>query len=350
MENINEFKALWKKNNKKHGIEEDFPDHIVEIANQIKNFMVPENRQYQGAMGNARGMLDAVETYTNHATIESAVKFSDNIQLIFDFLLRVRLTSQVPLNTSFFINQKMKMLDPGSATIDELKNTLIKECEFHRQNFKEVREKIAQNMSTRIIDRCQEYDVSNITIGTHCHSGAVVKTIIQSKDYINTVVVSKTEPEQQGVLTAKELCDAGIPVKFITLAQYGIEFRRVNMFLFGIDAVSAEGMVLNKMGTRMISTLAHTKELPVYFLGSTYKYARHTLLGGLVRVERRNVIKHILHNHIGVDLNECAKKGRLTTKFYAFDTTRPEFYNTTVSECGFLPMRDAFEMAWKDYL
>ncbi|MFX0102827.1 MAG: hypothetical protein ACFFCS_24880 [Candidatus Hodarchaeota archaeon] len=350
MEIVNDFKDSWASNNRKHGIEEEFPDYVVDIAEQVKNFMLPENRKYQGAVGNARGMLDAVVKYAKLMTIENSAKFSKNINLIFDFLLKVRLTSQVPLNTSYFINQKMKKLDPASSSIDELKKALINECEFHKNNYKEVREKIARNMSNRIIDRCQEYDVPNITIGTHCHSGAVVKTIIQSKDYINQVVVSKTEPEQQGVLTAKELCDEGIDVKFITLAQYGIEFRRVNMFLFGIDAVSAEGMVLNKMGTRMIATLAHTKELPVYFLGSTYKYARNTLLGGLVRVERRNVIEHILHNHVGVDLNDYVKEGKLTTKFYAFDTTRPEFYNSTVSERGFLPMRDAFEMAWKDYL
>ncbi|MHA1791829.1 MAG: hypothetical protein ACTSVI_04230 [Promethearchaeota archaeon] len=347
---IEKFKHEWNENNKKHGISEEFPGLVVEIANQIKDFMIPENRKYQGAVGNSKGMLHAIIEYTKSCNISSTKKYFNNIEIIFNFLLKVRLTSQVPLNTAYFILQKLRKTDLDSIDIEELKKSIMKECEFHLENYKTVRTKIADNMASRIIDRCEEYDQSSIVIGTHCHSGAVIGALVKSKDYINEVVVTKTEPEQQGVLTAKELVDAGIRVRFISLAQYGVEFRRVNMFCFGIDAVSVEGIVLNKAGTRMIATLAHTKELPVYFLGSTYKYARNTLFGGLVRVERRDVTNKLLFNHLGIDLQEHVKNGSLYTTFFAFDTTKPEFYNSTVSEIGFLPMREAFEIAWQEYL
>ncbi|MHA1682116.1 MAG: hypothetical protein ACTSUE_14350 [Promethearchaeota archaeon] len=350
MQIIEDFKQQWKKNNSNFGIEEKFPNYVVDIGEQIKSFMLPENRKYQGAVGNSRGMLDAMMKYTNTTTITNPEKLFENVKIIFDFLLKIRLTSQVPLNTTFFIMQRLKKLDPLTSSVDELKSELLKECEFHWSNYKSARERIANNMASRIIDRCEEYDQESITVGTHCHSGAVVGALIKSKEYIKEVVVTKTEPEQQGVLTAKELADAGLHVKFITLAQYGVEFRHVNMFCFGIDAVSVEGIVLNKAGTRMIATLAHTKELPVYFLGSTYKYARNTLFGGLIRVERRDVTNHMLFNHLGVDLHSYVSDERIKTKFFAFDTTKPEFYNSTVSEVGFLPMREAFQFAWKEYL
>ncbi|MBD3188873.1 hypothetical protein GF325_18740 [Candidatus Bathyarchaeota archaeon] len=345
-----EFKVLWKKNNSKHGIDEKFPTFVVDVANQIKHFMKPENRKYQGAVGNSRGMIDAVEQYCKTASINNSVKFFENVRLIFDYLLKVRLTSQVPLNTIFFIMRKLKNMDPETTSMGDLQQALLLECDFHRKNYKLVRKQIANNMASRIIDRCEEYDQDSIIIGTHCHSGAVIGALVKSKEYIKEVVVTKTEPEQQGVLTAKELADEGIKVKFITLAQYGVEFRRVNMFCFGIDAVSVEGIVLNKSGTRMIATLAHTKELPVYFLGSTYKYARNTLFGGLIRVERRDVTNHMLFNHLGVDLHKYVLENKISTRFFAFDTTKPEFYNSTVSEVGFLPMREAFHEAWKPYL
>ena len=348
MEIIEDFKAQWEKNNREFSSDEPFPLYVVDIANQIKFFMQDENRKYQGALGNARGMLDAVRLYTNTTTISDSVKFTKNIKLIFDFLLRVRLTSQVPLNTTFFINQKLRNLEPSTSNIDEMKQALLEACDFHLKNYKEARETIAKHMTTRIIDRCEEYDQNKITIGTHCHSGAVLKAITQSKDYIRSVVVTKTEPEQQGVITAKELCDAGIKVKFIALEQYGMEFRRVNMFLFGIDAVSIEGTVLNKAGTRLIATLAKTKDLPVYFLGETYKYARNTLYGGLIRVERRDVTEHLLHNHIGINLEPYLEK-ELEVNFSAFDTTKPEYYDSIVSEMGFLPMREAFKKACDKY-
>jgi translation initiation factor 2B subunit (eIF-2B alpha/beta/delta family) len=345
-----EFTHAWEHLNAKFETDEPFPRSVVEKAEQIKHFMLPENRKYQGALGNAYGMVDAVLEYSQNAEVVNGAKYYENINSIFDFLLRVRLTSQVPLNTVFFIMQKLKKLEPETADIDMLKSTLEKECKFHLQNYTVAREKIAKHMAVRIIDRCEEYGQSNIVIGTHCHSGAVVKAIINAKEYVKNVVVSKTEPEQQGVITAKELCDAGVKVKFIALEQYGTEFRHVNMFLFGIDAVSVEGIVLNKSGTRLIATLAHTKELPVYFLGETYKYARNTLLGGLVRVERRDVTNHLLFNHVGIDLHQYYMDGMLDAQFAAFDTTKPEYYTSIVSEQGFLPMREAFEREWAAYL
>ncbi len=347
---IDAFKASWGKNNKAHGIEEPFPDYVADIGTRIKNFMVPDNRKYQGALGNAKGMLEALTRYADLSNITDSTKFFDDIVVITDFLLKVRLTSQVPLNTSFFILQKLRKLNPPTMLVDDLKAALRAECKHHLDNYDKAREKIGKLMGIRIIDRCEEYDQPNIVIGTHCHSGAVIKAIINAKDYVRQVVVSKTEPEQQGMITAKELCEAGIKVKLIALEQYGVEFRRVNMFLFGIDAVSVEGIVLNKSGTRMIATLAHTKELPVYFLGETYKYARDTLQGGLVKTERRDVVDSLLSNRLGIDLRKYIESGLLDATFTAFDTTKPEFYNSIVSEQGFMPMHDAFEREWREYL
>jgi translation initiation factor 2B subunit (eIF-2B alpha/beta/delta family) len=350
MEIIDDFKHRWDELNARYEVSEPFPDYVSEYAYKIKEFMKPENRKYQGALGNSRGMLDAVLDYANKTTIDNIERFKANIEAIFEFLMRVRQTSQVPLNTTFFINQKLKKLPEKNTNVDLLKEVLKDECEFHVKNYKRARDRIANTMSSRIIDRCEEYNIDNITIGTHCHSGAVVDAIIKSKKYVKEVIVSKTEPEQQGVLTAQDLCKAGIKVNFINLEQYGTEFRKVNMFLFGIDAVSVEGIVLNKAGTRMIATIARTKELPVYFLGETYKYARNTLFGGLVRIERRDVAEKLIFNHLGVDLTPYVESGLLGTHFQAFDTTRPEFYDSIVSEQGFLPMREAFEREWATYL
>ena len=349
MKNAEWFEEEWKKNNEKFGINEEFPEKVIEIGRMIKHFMQDDYKRYQGATGNARGMLDAIKAYVNSAQIDSNEKFLKNVNLIVDYILKVRQTSQVPLNTSFFIKKKMEKIDCSKYCIDDLKKLLLEECANHEKNYEEAKRKIAEYMSARIIDRCDEYGMKSITIGTHCHSGAVLDAIIKSKEHVSQVIVSKTEPEQQGILTADKLLSHGIKVKLINLEQYGTEFRKVNMFLFGIDAVSVEGIVLNKAGTRMIATLAKTKDLPVYFLGETYKYARDTLMGGLIRVERRDVTKNLLHNHLGVDLEKYLETRLLDTEYMAFDTTKPELYNSIVSEMGFLPMREAFMLKWKDY-
>ena len=355
-----EFKKKWNDNNRKKGISEPYPEYVENIGIQIKHFMIPENRKYQGATGNAKGMLDALSMYNQKCTLgdDNIEKYLININAIIDFILSVRVTSQVPLNTAFFIQKRLEIEAP--STVSEAKTIVKKEVEFHGKNYKVAEKKIAGHFKTRIIDRIETYGIEEVTIGTHCHSGVVVKAIIEAKDYVKQVIIDKTEPEQQGVLTAYELLQAGIPVKLINLSQFGHEFRRIGMFMFGIDAVSADGVVLNKTGTRLIATLAKTKDLPVYFLGATYKYARNTLLGGLVKVEHRKVEEKILFNHLDVDFTPYYgdnakfrdKKGNplLTAQFTAFDTTKPIFYDSIVSEIGFLSMREAFEIAWKEYL
>lgn len=350
MKNSDEFKEAWAKNNKEFGIDEPFPEGVVEIARMIKFFMQDDFKRYQGATGNAKGMLDAVKSYVNECKIENTEKLLKNVEIIIDYILTIRLTSQVPLNTAYFMKQKIEHVDVSKTSAEEMKKIILAECKKHETNYREARKMISEYMAARIIDRCDDYGVPSITVGTHCHSGAVVDAIIKSKKYIKRVIVSKTEPEQQGILTANSLLEAGINVKLINLEQYGTEHRNVNMFLFGIDAVSVEGTVLNKAGTRMIATMAKAKEIPVYFLGETYKYARDTLMGGLIRIERRDVTKQLLHNHLGVNLEKYVESGQLNTEYMAFDTTKPELYNSIVSERGFLPMREAFREQWKDYI
>ncbi len=355
-----EFKAAWEALNKDTGIQEQFPDVVVEIAQKLKNFMKPEHRRYQGATGNAKGLLDALKEYNKQCTLDTSKieRYLRDIKLIIDYLLKIRLTSQVPLNTAYFLQKRLELAKPGD--VNAAREVIDKEANYHLNNYNSTEKIIAGLMKNRIIDRCEVYQRDKIEIGTWCHSTVVCETIIQAKDYVEQVVAGKTDPEQQGVLTAYDLVQAGVPVKLINLEQYANEFRRVNMFLFGIDAVSAEGTVLNKTGTRMIATLAKTKELPVYFLGSTYKYARQTLLGGLVKVEARQVEKYIYANHLGIDLapyyaqdtkhRDSLGNPILTTQFDAFDTTKPDLYDAIVSEVGFLPMREAFATAWKEYI
>ncbi|GAB4320144.1 MAG: hypothetical protein Kow0069_24000 [Promethearchaeota archaeon] len=354
------FRDTWERLNVKTGVDEPFPSFVAEIADQIKNFMVPANRKYQGATGNARGMLDALARYVRECTLEDSQvdRFLGSVSAILQFLLCVRLTSQVPLNTEYFLRRHLQLARP--STVEEAKRVLAERVEFHLDDYVATEEAISSHIEKRIIDRVEQYGGEPVVVGTHCHSGVVRRAIVKAKDRIKLVVVDKTEPEQQGVLTAFELLQAGVPVKLINLAQFGIEFRRIGFFLFGVDAVSADGTVLNKTGTRMLATLAKTKDIPVFFLGSTYKYARDTLLGGLVPIEHRQVEEKVFNNHLGIDLSpwyrpDAERRGSdgrplLTTQFSAFDTTKAAFYDAVVSEVGFLPMREAFQARWGSYL
>jgi translation initiation factor 2B subunit (eIF-2B alpha/beta/delta family) len=135
MEINDEFKSSWEQNNQRFGINEKFPECVLQISIQIKEFMEPENRIYQGAMGNAKGMVDAIKSYIACSEIDNTEKFVSNINLIIDYLLKIRLTSQVPLNTAFFIRQKLNKLNCNQFCIDDMKKLVADECDFHMTNY-----------------------------------------------------------------------------------------------------------------------------------------------------------------------------------------------------------------------
>ncbi|MFP4116897.1 MAG: translation initiation factor eIF-2B [Candidatus Aenigmatarchaeota archaeon] len=92
---------------------------------------------------------------------------------------------------------------------------------------------------------------------THCHSSAVMATfealIDRDKDF--RVIVTETEPKLQGVKTAKELHEMGIPVNYIVDAAAGLYMWAADYVFVGVDSVKPSG-VLNKIGTYLLSVAA----------------------------------------------------------------------------------------------
>ena len=73
-------------------------------------------------LGNAKGMLDAVKSYVNECKIENTEKLLKNVEIIIDYILTIRLTSQVPLNTAYFMKQKIEHVDVSKTSAEEMKN------------------------------------------------------------------------------------------------------------------------------------------------------------------------------------------------------------------------------------
>ncbi len=148
--------------------------------------------------------------------------------------------------------------------------------------FQTAKEKIAKIGAQKIHD--------GMTVFTHCHASTVTKILItawqEGKRF--TVRNTETRPKFQGRKTAQELAAAGIPVIHSVDSAGRLSMKESDLFLFGADAVTAEGNVVNKIGTTMFTEFAALYQIPVYSCTNSWKFDPETINGADEPIEERD--------------------------------------------------------------
>lgn len=129
-----------------------------------------------------------------------------------------------------------------------------------------------------------------MTILTHCHSSTVTQSIIRAfragKEF--TVYNTETRPRFQGRKTALELAEAGIEVHHMVDSAAFHILRKVDLFLFGADAINSVGNVFNKVGTAMFAHLAQEFGAKTFSITGSLKYDHETEYGTNEVIEERD--------------------------------------------------------------
>ncbi|MEK9132787.1 MAG: S-methyl-5-thioribose-1-phosphate isomerase [Patescibacteria group bacterium] len=148
--------------------------------------------------------------------------------------------------------------------------------------FKTSKDKIAEIGAKKIHD--------GMTVVTHCHASTVTKILIKAwqdgKKF--TVRNTETRPKFQGRKTAEELAAVGIPVIHSVDSAGRLAMQEADLFLFGADAITAEGNVVNKIGTTMLAEFANLYQIPVYSCTNSWKFDPETLGGADEPIEERD--------------------------------------------------------------
>jgi len=135
----------------------------------------------------------------------------------------------------------------------------------------------------RIAWRADKLVKDNMNVYSHCHSSTVMDILKQAKKNGKKFVVytSEVEPLLQGRKTARELSRAGI--KVIVSPDLAIEqmISKCDLFLFGADAFTKK-VVVNKIGTSLLVSLAKKYKVPRYSCGVSKKFTRK------VAIEKRS--------------------------------------------------------------
>jgi methylthioribose-1-phosphate isomerase len=234
-----------------------------------------------GAFGLA---LEAQELRAQHAT-----DLRGQLNLAGEKLVSARPTA---VNLSWGVKRLLTIVDDSSMVEHEL----VQRMQVEAENMAE--EDIATNL------RMAEFGASLIkdgdTIVHHCNTGSLaavdwgtalgaIRFAFEHGKKIH-LLIDETRPRFQGArLTAWECQQYGIPFEIIpdNAAGYFIHRGDVQKVMFGSDRVAANGDVVNKVGTYMLSLAAHANGVPVYpvFPMSTLDLA--TLTGEQISIEER---------------------------------------------------------------
>ncbi len=122
------------------------------------------------------------------------------------------------------------------------------------------------------------------TIFTLSYSGTVLRTIenvIKRGDPIN-VIIPESRPFGEGVEMAKALRRLGVDVTLIVDSAIRSFIRRSSRVVIGAEAISANGAVINKIGTAVLALAAREARIKVFVVAGSYKILPETVFGELI--------------------------------------------------------------------
>lgn len=303
---------------------------IIEDANQMASAirdMAIRGAPALGVAGAFGVALEAVNSqHLDHAALRGHLKQSAAV------LIAARPTA---VNLSWGVNQVMCMLDDLAISSEDLTRKI------ETRALELAEEDVRTNL------RLAEHGASLITDGDtiihHCNTGslAVVDwgTALGAIRFAHEqgkrihVLVDETRPRLQGSrLTAWECEQYGIPYDIITdnMAGYFLRSGKVQKVFFGADRVAANGDVVNKIGTYMLSLAAHANRVPVVCVFPLSSLDLSLTNGDLIPIEQRDTAE-VLNLRVGGEPVAPAGASALNP---AFDVTPHNLIDAWVTEAG----------------
>lgn len=127
------------------------------------------------------------------------------------------------------------------------------------------------------------------TVLTICNSQGALEPMrhawAQGKRF--RVVALETRPWRQGLLTVRQLRDAGIDASYAVDSAAWHLLREADLVLVGSDTIAANGDVVNKVGTGGVAVLARERGVPFHSCAETFKVDLRAPTGDDVVIEER---------------------------------------------------------------
>jgi ribose 1,5-bisphosphate isomerase len=282
------------------------------VADRIRRLEV------QGARNVAIAAIKALEALAGETTAKTRKDFMEELSDARDVLFASRSTEPLMRNAVRWIISQVE--DSGKKEVAALAEVVASSAGRFLDDLEASKECIAEIGVKRIRD--------GRVVFTHCHSSTVMNILRKAKEDGKTfeVVCTETRPVFQGRITAKELLSFGIKTTFIVDSAARSFIRNADLVIVGADAITAEGNVINKIGTGTIALLAHEARKPFYVVAELLKFDPATVCGEYEKIEERSP------DEVWKDAPE-----KLVIRNPAFDVTRRDFIHGVICEEGIIP-------------
>ncbi|MCS7098597.1 MAG: ribose 1,5-bisphosphate isomerase [Candidatus Methanomethyliaceae archaeon] len=305
-------------------------EEIIKLAEDIREMRI------RGAAEIGRAAARGLSIAAMKINAKNSEEFMKELNKAYDLLISTRPTAVSLPNALMYVMHRVKKAYRRGADVNALREATIKAAEEFRRTSLEAIRRISEIGARRI----RNGDV----IMTHCNSSVVISILKEAKKQGKEfqVIVTETRPRFQGRLTAKALAEAEIPVTLIIDSAARYFMPKVDKVLIGADAVTANGAVVNKIGTSQIALAAKEARVRVFVGAETYKFSPNTILGELVEIEERPpeevVPKEEMENLKGVKITNPA-----------FDITPPEYIDIIITERGIIPPQAAVLILMEEF-
>jgi ribose 1,5-bisphosphate isomerase len=298
------------------------PAEVKRIADDIRDMKI------RGAGELARSAVHALMIACQKSSANNSQDFLADLRTAAITLLDTRPTAVSLPNGIRYVMHRVSQASQRTQGVEELRSAGMKAAEEFIANSNTAIQRIGEIGARRI----QDGDV----LLTHCNSSAaisVIRTAWKMGKRIR-VYATETRPRFQGRLTAGILLEQGIPVTMIVDDAARYFMKDVDKVVVGADAVTANGAVVNKIGTSMIALAAKESNVNTFVAAETYKFSPETMIGEAVPIEERSTDEVI-------SKAELQKLPGLEVKNPSFDVTPPEYIDLIITERGIIPPQGA---------
>jgi len=267
----------------------------------------------QGAENIAKEAIKSLSFVLEKQGNMGVSKLLDSLKKSKETLFKTRSTEPCMRNALNFVLLDADKHGSTERTVECIWERIRCTLEF----FIESEKKIIEYGSEKIKDHSIVY--------THCHSSTVTRTIKKATEKGKHLEVHNTEtrPRYQGRITSEELAKEGIPVRHYVDSAAIYAMKDADIMLIGADAITAEGAVINKIGSALFAEAAQKRKIPVYICTNSWKFDPETIKGTEEPIEKRDS-KEVWEN----------KTKNINVENLAFEKIDPSLITGIISEFG----------------
>jgi ribose 1,5-bisphosphate isomerase len=285
-------------------------EQVLETARKISSMEI------RGAGRIARAAAAALRDLAIQLDVRNVEEFNLEMRRAERILLVTRPTA-VSLS-----NAIRMVLRYRASDVEGSKLAIISNANSFIENSEKALERIGEIGSRRI----RKGD----TILTHCNSMAalsIIKDANKSGKEIK-VIATESRPRWQGRLTIGMLEEMGIQTELIVDSAVRSIMNDVDLVVVGADVITANGSLVNKIGTAQIALCAHEARTSFMVAAETYKFSPQTIMGELVQIEEREA------EEVFPDIS---KFKHVRVRNPAFDVTPHSYIDIICTEVGAIP-------------